>query len=54
MGERRRILVWEWETGLPLGREETDSAHKKIAVYKGKGGNPRVRMRWLILTGYVN
>jgi hypothetical protein len=26
--------------GLPLDREEKDLAHRKIAVYKGKRGNP--------------
>jgi hypothetical protein len=26
--------------GLPLVREETDMAHRKVVVYKGKGGNP--------------
>ena len=28
------------DKGLPLDREETDVAHRQMAVYKGKGGNP--------------
>jgi len=33
------------DKGLPLGREETEMAHRKRAVYKGTRGNPLVRMR---------
>ena len=28
----------EQDKGLPLDREETDVAHRKMAVYKGTGG----------------
>jgi hypothetical protein len=28
-------LSWE-DRGLPLDREETDTAHRQMAVYKGK------------------
>lgn len=42
-GGRRReqregegIFVLVWDKGLPLDREETDVAHRQMAVYKGK------------------
>ena len=35
-------LSWR-DKGLPLDREETDVAHSKMAVYKGKRGNPVLR-----------
>jgi hypothetical protein len=34
------IFVLDWDTGLPLDREETDVAHRQMAVYKGTRGNP--------------
>ena len=40
---------WNDDKGLPLDREETDIAHRQMAVYKGKKGTPSVRMRCLIL-----
>ena len=52
-GKGTGAFVPEWDKELPLDREETDVAHKQVAVYKGKGGNP-VRMRSLILTEHVN
>ena len=42
-GEREQgigLLVLEGDKGLPLDREETDVAHRKMAVYKGTRGNP--------------
>lgn len=46
------VSVPEWDRGLPLDREKTDVAHRKMAVrIKGK---PCVRMRCLILIGHVN
>lgn len=47
------VLVPE-DKGLPLDREETDMAHKQMAVYKGKGGKDYVRMKCLILIGHDN
>ena len=35
-------------------REETDVAQGKLALYKGKGGKPHVRMRCVILIGHAN
>ena len=35
-----REKVYVAVEGLPLDREETDVAHRKMAVYKGKRGNP--------------
>lgn len=40
--------------GLPLDKEETDWAHRKMVVYKSKGGKPHVRLRHLILIVHVN
>lgn len=37
-GERAGTFVMKWDKGLDRG--ETDVAHRKMAVYKGKGGNP--------------
>lgn len=39
-GEGAGIFVPEEDKGRPLDREETDMAHGKMVVYKGKGGNP--------------
>ena len=52
-GEGEGIFVLVWDKGLPLDREETDVAHRKMVVYKSKG-KPCVRMRCLILIGHVN
>ena len=52
-GEGGGIFVLE-DKGLSLDREETGVAHRKMVVYKGTRGKPRVRMRCLILIGYVN
>ena len=38
-GEGRRVFVLEWDKGLPLDREETDVAHRQMAVYKGTRRN---------------
>ena len=39
---RERVdLSWSGTNeGLPLDREETDVAHRQMAVYKAKMGNP--------------
>ena len=43
------------DKGLPLNREETDVAHRKMAVYKETKGHPpsHVWMGCLILTCYL-
>ena len=35
--KEERVFVSEKDKGLPLDREETDMALRKMAVYKGKG-----------------
>jgi hypothetical protein len=45
-GTRERgkgYLSWR-DKGLPLDREETDTAHRKMAVYRGEREKVRVRM----------
>ena len=37
MGEGKLVLE---DKGLLLDREETDRAHRKMAIYKGKWENP--------------
>lgn len=44
-GGGKGYLLWR-DKGLLLEREETDIAHGQTAVYKGKKGNPVVRMSW--------
>jgi hypothetical protein len=46
--------VSQRDKGLPLDREETDVAHRKMATYKGERGKLHVRMRCFILIGQVN
>ena len=41
-GRGRRGLFVQEDKGLPLDREETDVALKKMVVYKGTGGKPCV------------
>ena len=38
-GDGERYLSQK-DKGLSLDREETDEAYRKMAVYKGKRGNP--------------
>lgn len=52
-GSQHKDLFVQEDKGLPLGRAETDVAHRQMAVYKGKG-KPLVKMSWFILIGYVN
>lgn len=52
-GRRGRVFALEWDTGLPLDREETDAAHRQMDIYKSTGG-PHVRTRSLILVAHVN
>lgn len=43
------------DEGLPQDREETEAERRKMAVYRGTGGEVRrVRMRCLILIGQVD
>ena len=51
--EREEGYMSPEDKGLPLDREETDVAHRKMVVYKSKG-KPCVRMSWLLLIGHVN
>jgi hypothetical protein len=37
--EKGRGYLSQWDGGLPLDREETDMAYRKMVVYKGKRGN---------------
>lgn len=39
-GRRGRVFALEWDTGLPLDREETDAAHRQMDIYKSTGGTP--------------
>lgn len=41
-GNEREVFVPE-DTGLSQGRKETDLAHRKMVVYKGKRVNPVLR-----------
>ena len=52
-GKGEGVVVVLEHKGLPLDREETDVAHRKMVVYKSKG-KPCVRMRCLILIGHDN
>ena len=45
-------LSWRYK-GLPLDREETDVAHRKMEVYKGTRGRFRIRTKCLISIGHV-
>ena len=47
------VFVPEWDKGLPLDREETDVAHRKMAVIKIKRKH-YVKMRYLFLIGNIN
>ena len=38
-GEGGKRYLSQWDKGLSLDREETDVAHRQMAVYKGKEGN---------------
>jgi hypothetical protein len=38
-GRHGGVFVLEHNKGLPLDREETDVAHRQVALYKGKMGN---------------
>jgi hypothetical protein len=42
------------DKGLPVDREEMDIVRRQMGVYKGKRGNPCVRMRYFILIEQVN
>lgn len=53
-GKGEGVFVPEGDKELPLDREETDVAHRKMPIYKGKGGNPCVRMRCMIFIGHDN
>lgn len=47
------VFVPEWDKGLPLDREETNVAHRKMAVIKIKRKH-YVKMRYLFLIGNIN
>jgi hypothetical protein len=38
--ERGKEYLSQKDKGLPLSREDTDMAHRQMAVYKIKMGNP--------------
>jgi hypothetical protein len=42
------VIFSEWDKGLPLDREETDVAHRKMMVYISKWVKPHVWIRGLI------
>lgn len=47
----------DWSRGnkeVLLDKEDTDMAHRQMVVYKGKKGNPHVRMRCLLLNGHLS
>lgn len=39
-GKGRVVCILKWDKGLSPDREEPDTAHRKMAVYNGKSGNP--------------
>ena len=51
--EREEGHLFPRDKGLPLDREETDVAHRKMEVYKGTRGRCRIRTKCLISIGHV-